>query len=309
TAYEQLAFCELFHQVDTGWRDCTSCGKRLHCGCIDSSAFIELLNNGGVRCVGCISNSRPEPSTSDDKPKECGVSIEITELSALAPSSSSSQKPGFIPIDDSSNATIVPLFEKVLSASDAANRIGRLVLPKSCTKMPTGMQTRITSQGLNQRKKRSRNIGSKSKRLLIESQDALDLKYTWEELQDMLFSPTQPSTVTINDQEFEEYEEPPVFGKGSVFTVYLSGEQDQWAQCDNCSKWRRLPVDFFLPSKWTCQENLWDHSICLIGKGGSIISDMGRISKANIRIISKDDLPKVAEDDDEMVQVGFYCLK
>lgn len=55
-------------------------------------------------------------------------------------------------------------------------------------------------------KKRSRNIGSKSKRLLIESQEALDLKYTWEELQDMLFPPTQPSTVTIDDQEFEEYE-------------------------------------------------------------------------------------------------------
>lgn len=42
---------------------------------------------------------------------------------------------------------------------------------------------------------------------------------------------------------------------------------------------------------------------CLIGKGGSIISEMRRISKANIRIISKDDLPKVAEDDDEMVQI------
>ena len=44
---------------------------------------------------------------------------------------------------------------------------------------------------------------------------------------------------------------------------------------------------------------------CLIGKGGSIISEMRRISKANIRIISKDDLPKVAEDDDEMVQVSI----
>ncbi|GKB73349.1 KH domain-containing protein [Tanacetum coccineum] len=38
-------------------------------------------------------------------------------------------------------------------------------------------------------------------------------------------------------------------------------------------------------------------------KGGSIISDMRRINKANIRIISKDDLPKVTEDDDEMVQI------
>ena len=57
-------------------------------------------------------------------------------------------------------------------------------------------------------KKRSRNIGSKSKRLLIESQDALELKYTWEESQDMLFpAPLQkPSVVIVDDNEFEEYE-------------------------------------------------------------------------------------------------------
>ncbi|KAI7731331.1 hypothetical protein M8C21_011216 [Ambrosia artemisiifolia] len=43
---------------------------------------------------------------------------------------------------------------------------------------------------------------------------------------------------------------------------------------------------------------------CLIGKGGAIISEIRRISKANIRIISKEDLPKVAEDDDEMVLIS-----
>ncbi|EPS60109.1 hypothetical protein M569_14694, partial [Genlisea aurea] len=42
---------------------------------------------------------------------------------------------------------------------------------------------------------------------------------------------------------------------------------------------------------------------CLIGKGGSIISDMRRISKASIRILSKENLPKIASEDDEMVQV------
>lgn len=56
--------------------------------------------------------------------------------------------------------------------------------------------------------KKSRNIGSKSKRLLIESQDSLELKHTWEESQDMLFpSPLlKPSIVTIDGIEFEEYE-------------------------------------------------------------------------------------------------------
>lgn len=57
-------------------------------------------------------------------------------------------------------------------------------------------------------RKRSRNIGSKGKRLVIDSQDALELKLTWEEVQDMLRPPpsVKPSTVTVEDYEFEEYE-------------------------------------------------------------------------------------------------------
>lgn len=56
-------------------------------------------------------------------------------------------------------------------------------------------------------RKRSRNIGSKSKRLLIDNQEALELKLTWEEVQEMLHPPSiQPTTVTIEDHEFEEYE-------------------------------------------------------------------------------------------------------
>ncbi|XVE68169.1 hypothetical protein DITRI_Ditri09bG0047300 [Diplodiscus trichospermus] len=43
---------------------------------------------------------------------------------------------------------------------------------------------------------------------------------------------------------------------------------------------------------------------CLIGKGGAIITEMRRITKANIRILSKENLPKVASEDDEMVQIA-----
>ncbi|KAK1312990.1 KH domain-containing protein [Acorus calamus] len=43
---------------------------------------------------------------------------------------------------------------------------------------------------------------------------------------------------------------------------------------------------------------------CLIGKGGSIISEMRRYTRANIRILSKEHLPKVASNDDEMVQIS-----
>lgn len=43
---------------------------------------------------------------------------------------------------------------------------------------------------------------------------------------------------------------------------------------------------------------------CLIGRGGAIITEMRNITKANIRILSKDDLPRVAAEDDEMVQIS-----
>ncbi|KAJ4832568.1 hypothetical protein Tsubulata_000142 [Turnera subulata] len=113
-------------------------------------------------------------------------------------------------------------------------------------------------------RKRTRNIGSKSKRLLIDSLDALELKLTWEEAQDLLrpAPTTKPSIVTIEDHDFEEYEEPPVFGKRSIFIARSIGGQEQWAQCDACSKWRKLPLDVLLPAKWTCSENAWDQNRC-----------------------------------------------
>ncbi|KAK3409213.1 hypothetical protein EUGRSUZ_J01359 [Eucalyptus grandis] len=43
---------------------------------------------------------------------------------------------------------------------------------------------------------------------------------------------------------------------------------------------------------------------CLIGKGGAIITEIRRLTKANIRILSKENLPKIAADDDEMVQIS-----
>ncbi|GFY99371.1 B3 domain-containing transcription repressor VAL1 [Actinidia rufa] len=125
-------------------------------------------------------------------------------------------------------------------------------------------------------KKRSRNIGSKCKRLLMHSEDAMELRLTWAEAQELLRPPpnVKPTVVMVDDQEFEEYEasksswqaillsEPPVLGKRTIFTARASGEQEQWAQCDNCSKWRRLPMDVLLSPKWTCLDNIWDSSRC-----------------------------------------------
>uniref|UniRef100_A0A7N0TGM1 Uncharacterized protein n=1 Tax=Kalanchoe fedtschenkoi TaxID=63787 RepID=A0A7N0TGM1_KALFE len=112
---------------------------------------------------------------------------------------------------------------------------------------------------------RPKNISLKSRRLLMHNEDVLELKLTWDEAQDLLRAPPsiKPSIVTVEDHEIEEFDEPPVLAKKTIFTVGPSGGQEQWAQCDLCSKWRRLPVDVLLPLKWNCAENFWDSDRCL----------------------------------------------
>lgn len=43
---------------------------------------------------------------------------------------------------------------------------------------------------------------------------------------------------------------------------------------------------------------------CLIGKGGSIINEMRKSTKADVRI-SKGKKPKCAHDDDQLIEVCF----
>ncbi|PIA29049.1 hypothetical protein AQUCO_06300016v1 [Aquilegia coerulea] len=110
-------------------------------------------------------------------------------------------------------------------------------------------------------KRKSSTLGLKNKRLQIENEDRIELKLTWEEAQGLLRPACNhhpDSIVVVDGHEFEEYEEAPILGKPTIFTTNNSGENIQWAQCEECSKWRKLPVDALLPSKWTCSDNLWD---------------------------------------------------
>lgn len=51
---------------------------------------------------------------------------------------------------------------------------------------------------------------------------------------------------------------------------------------------------------------------CLLGKGGSIISEMRRATGAFIRIIGGNQVPKCASENDQVVQVCYliqaFCL-
>ncbi|KAM0045187.1 putative DNA-binding pseudobarrel domain superfamily [Helianthus debilis subsp. tardiflorus] len=88
--------------------------------------------------------------------------------------------------------------------------------------LPTNMTQEGTSNWdsvQSSEKKKTRNIGSKSKRLHMHSEDALELKFTWEEAQQYLHPPiSKPTAVTIENCELEEYDAPPVFGNKTMFT-------------------------------------------------------------------------------------------
>ncbi|KAL6992644.1 hypothetical protein U1Q18_010756 [Sarracenia purpurea var. burkii] len=118
-------------------------------------------------------------------------------------------------------------------------------------------------------KRKNSTLGSKNKRLKIENDDLIELKLTWEQAQGLLRPPPNhvPNVVVIEGFEFEEYEDAPIIGRPTIFATDHMGcvsGKIQWAQCEDCFKWRKLPADAFLPSRWTCFENLWDpeRSLC-----------------------------------------------
>ncbi|KAK9085124.1 hypothetical protein Sjap_025535 [Stephania japonica] len=109
-------------------------------------------------------------------------------------------------------------------------------------------------------KRKSNILGSKSKRLLIENEDIIELKLTWEQAQGLLRPPPNhvPSIVVVEGYEFEEYEEAPILGRPTILPANDFGEKIQWVQCEDCFKWRKLPLGSLLPSRWTCSDNTWD---------------------------------------------------
>ncbi|AQL03552.1 B3 domain-containing transcription repressor VAL2 [Zea mays] len=68
-AYEQFVFCDIFHQKESGWRDCSFCGKRLHYGCVASKNSYDLLDSGGIQCVTCMKNSAAQSASGQVVPK------------------------------------------------------------------------------------------------------------------------------------------------------------------------------------------------------------------------------------------------
>ncbi|OMP04595.1 hypothetical protein COLO4_09479 [Corchorus olitorius] len=55
-AFAGGTFCDTFHPKASGWRNCASCKKRIHCGCIMAAHTFSILDFGGVKCAECSIN-------------------------------------------------------------------------------------------------------------------------------------------------------------------------------------------------------------------------------------------------------------
>ncbi|KAJ1291438.1 hypothetical protein BS78_02G315600 [Paspalum vaginatum] len=171
-----------------------------------------------------------------------------------------SEANGKVPAPDSSPNAAVSRQNKANTETKSSSPVEQAATPKiekDGLTQKEGAGTASTSPGPAKRK--ATNLGQKNKRLRMDNEESMELKITWEEAQQLLRPPPKaPSIVIVDGHEFEEYEEPPILGRKTHFVTDQSGSNYQWAQCEDCSKWRKLPVDALLPSKWTCSDNKWD---------------------------------------------------
>ncbi|KAL0320707.1 UNVERIFIED_CONTAM: B3 domain-containing protein [Sesamum radiatum] len=104
SVYEQGRFCETFHSNDDGWRDCESCGKARN------------------RCLSLepeIRAKEPYQEQTEQALLEAQCWRRVTDLDLQQ-------------VSRNPKATVTPLFEKILSASDADLKLARLIIPKRC---------------------------------------------------------------------------------------------------------------------------------------------------------------------------------
>ncbi|KAL7249494.1 hypothetical protein ACSBR1_011653 [Camellia fascicularis] len=135
--YEEGRFCDTYHSNDDGWRDCESCGKLVHCGCIASFHAYMLLDFGGVICMECskvnfiLARKRclySETQIGIGEPQgDAARPIQIDPQYWPRVTDQELQQ-----IARKTNSVVIPLFEKLLSASDADHKLARLVIPKKC---------------------------------------------------------------------------------------------------------------------------------------------------------------------------------
>ncbi|KAF3657981.1 putative B3 domain-containing protein-like isoform X2 [Capsicum annuum] len=131
SVYEYGRFCETFHASDDGWRDCESCGKLVHCGCIVSFNTYLLLDFGGIMCTECSKKNfilaRNRCLSDETPPVPTGESRLNATQTVLEPR----YRPRVTELKLQNISIKYPLLCTQLSC-DADLALSRLVIPKKC---------------------------------------------------------------------------------------------------------------------------------------------------------------------------------
>ncbi|XP_024961509.1 B3 domain-containing protein Os07g0563300-like [Cynara cardunculus var. scolymus] len=94
--------------------------------------------------------------------------------------------------------------------------------------------------------------------------EMVELDLTSKEAQELVRPPLGgrvPKSVVIDGVEIMGYEDVPVIGRPTIIEN-LVNKMIQWAQCEGCYKWRKVPMDVVIPAGWTCSHNQWDPHSC-----------------------------------------------
>ncbi|XP_057850190.1 B3 domain-containing protein Os07g0563300 isoform X2 [Cryptomeria japonica] len=189
--------------------------RPVHCGCISSINLFMHLDVGGIECILCAMKSGSH--ILEGQPSKIGNGASpsrfsdggVNDMSANTDVSGSLYHPGKRKSDS--------LKEELISQFNDSDTDHRWY--KNDGARCKSKERKVFQSTLPGDKMHSHNLGIKNKRLRIDSEDALELKVTWEEAQDLFCPPLTavPSVVIIEGHEFEEYEEPPIFGKRTTF--------------------------------------------------------------------------------------------
>ncbi|PWA60884.1 zinc finger, CW-type, DNA-binding pseudobarrel domain protein [Artemisia annua] len=219
TAFGTLRCCERFHLNEAGWRECKYCEKKIYVNTLTSSSlnfdctitplFEKVLSASDAGRIGrlvlpkaCAEAYFPVINTSEGVPvKVRGVKgKEWTFQFRYWPNNNSrmyvlegvysciqhmQMEAGDTAIFSRLNPgdKLVLGWRKAIVATDASalpnpvNGDLPAIMDKDTSKLDSEQKSLI------QEKKKTRNIGSISKRLHIHSEDAMELKFTWEEAQ------------------------------------------------------------------------------------------------------------------------------
>ncbi|CAI9787914.1 unnamed protein product [Fraxinus pennsylvanica] len=172
------------------------------------------------------------------------------------------RKASTVPSDQGNEATATG--DRTPGDDSDKNKFGEVAINghiKGCTKKEI-----LENKSVVRSKRKNSVFSLRSKHLRIDSEEMMELKLTCNQAQGLMRSLPEniPSVFVVEGCEIEEFEDAPIIGRPTIPEIDRFGEKIQWVECEDCFKWRKVPANALLPSRWTCSGNVWglERSLC-----------------------------------------------